>query len=104
VSQLIRYGVIAGCGYLLAIAIYSGELAIGIAPYLALGIAFGLNALFNFALIRLWHFLQAGEASARISYVSLWWLGPASSSTMPSLRFCTPLCAWAPKPHSGSGS
>jgi putative flippase GtrA len=60
-SQMIRYGLIAGCGYLLAIAAYSGELAIGIAPYLGLGIAFVLNGLFNFALIRMWAFPPSGR-------------------------------------------
>jgi putative flippase GtrA len=62
VSQLIRYGVIAGFGYLLAIGTYSGELAIGIAPYVGLGIAFVLNGLFNFALIRLWAFPRSGRS------------------------------------------
>jgi dolichol-phosphate mannosyltransferase len=60
VSQIVRYIVIAGCGYLLAIAVYSGELTIGIAPYLGLGIAFVLNGLFNFALIRIWAFPPSG--------------------------------------------
>jgi putative flippase GtrA len=59
-GQIIRYGIVAGCGYLLAIAFYSGELAVGIAPYLALGIAFVLNGLFNFAMIRLWAFPPSG--------------------------------------------
>src|SRR5262249_38792235 len=40
--QLIRYGIVVVCGYVLAIVLYSGELAIGIEPYLALGIAFVL--------------------------------------------------------------
>jgi putative flippase GtrA len=60
-NQLIRYGVIVGCGYLLAIALYSGELAIGIPPYLGLGVAFVLNGVFNFALIRLWAFPPSGR-------------------------------------------
>jgi len=60
--QVVRYGLIAGCGYLLAITIYSGELAIGISPYAALGVAFVLNGLFNFALIRLWAFPPSGRA------------------------------------------
>jgi putative flippase GtrA len=59
--QIVRYGVVAGCGYLLAIAIYSGELAIGIAPYVALGIAFVLNGIFNFVLVRLWAFPPSGR-------------------------------------------
>ncbi len=60
--QLIRYGVVAGCGYLLAVALYSGELTIGIAPYVALGVAFVLNGLFNFALVRLWAFPPSGRS------------------------------------------
>jgi putative flippase GtrA len=60
-GQLIRYGIIAGCGYLLAIAFYAGELAIEIAPYLALGIAFVLNGVFNFSLVRLWAFPPSGR-------------------------------------------
>lgn len=59
-SQLIRYGMAAGCGYLLAVAMYSGELSIGIAPYLGLGVAFVANGLFNFALIRVWVFPSSG--------------------------------------------
>jgi putative flippase GtrA len=59
--QLVRYGIVVGFGYLFAIALYSGELAIGIAPYLALGIAFVLNGLFNFAFIRLWAFPPSGR-------------------------------------------
>jgi putative flippase GtrA len=59
--QLVRYGIVVGCGYVLAIALYSGELAIDIPPYLALGIAFVLNGLFNFAFIRLWAFPPSGR-------------------------------------------
>ncbi|MGA9876178.1 MAG: GtrA family protein [Solirubrobacteraceae bacterium] len=60
-AQLIRYGIVAGCGYLLAIVVYSGELAIGIRAYPALGIAFVLNGIFNFTLIRLWAFPRSGR-------------------------------------------
>ncbi len=61
--QLVRYGIVAGIGYLLAIAFYSGELAIGVAPYLALGVAFVLNGLFNFAMLRAWAFPPSGRAA-----------------------------------------
>jgi putative flippase GtrA len=61
IRQLFRYGIVAGSGYLLAIAFYSGELAIGIPPYLGLGIAFVLNGLYNFALIRIWAFPPSGR-------------------------------------------
>jgi putative flippase GtrA len=60
-EQGLRYGVIAGSGYLLAIAIYSGELAIGVAPYPALGVAFILNGLYNFTLMRIWAFPPSGR-------------------------------------------
>ena len=69
--QLVRYGVVAGCGYLLAISLYSGELAIGIAPYVALGIAFVLNGLFNFILMRMWAFPPSGRP-ARSDLARFW--------------------------------
>ncbi|HEY2766947.1 MAG TPA: GtrA family protein [Solirubrobacteraceae bacterium] len=61
-GQLLRYGVVVASGYLLAIALYSGELAIGIPPYLGLGIVFVLNGLYNFALIRIWAFPPSGRS------------------------------------------
>lgn len=61
--QFLRYGIVAGLGYLLAISSYSGELAIGIAPYVALGIAFVLNGLFNFAMLRIWAFPPSGRSA-----------------------------------------
>jgi putative flippase GtrA len=59
--QLLRYAIAAGSGYLLAIAFYAGELEIGIWAYLALGVAFVLNGLYNFALIRIWVFPPSGR-------------------------------------------
>ena len=61
VGQLVRYGIVVGCGYLMAIAFYSGELAVGVSPYFGLGVAFVLNGLFNFYLIRLWAFPPSGR-------------------------------------------
>ncbi len=61
-GQLLRYGIVAGSGYLLAIAFYSGELAVDIPPYMGLGVAFVLNGLYNFALIRLWAFPPSGRS------------------------------------------
>jgi putative flippase GtrA len=55
-KQILRYGTVAATGYLFAIALYSGELAVGVTPYTALGIAFILNGLYNFVLMRLWVF------------------------------------------------
>jgi putative flippase GtrA len=59
--QMMRYGAVVGSGYLLVIAFYANELAIGIAPYAALGIAFVLNGLYNFTLIRFWAFPPSGR-------------------------------------------
>jgi putative flippase GtrA len=61
-AQLVRYGIVAICGYLLAIALYTGEIAIGISPYLALGVAFVLNGVFNFTLVRMWAFPSSGRS------------------------------------------
>jgi putative flippase GtrA len=63
ILQVVRYGLVVGCGYLLAIAVYSGELAVGVGPYPALGIAFVLNGLFNFSLIRIWAFPPSGRSA-----------------------------------------
>jgi putative flippase GtrA len=63
VAQFVRYGIVAGCGYILAIVFYTGELAAGIDPYLALGIAFVLNGIFNFSLIRIWAFPPSGRTA-----------------------------------------
>jgi putative flippase GtrA len=60
-AQLARYGIVAVCGYLLAIALYTGEIAIGVTPYLALGVAFVLNGIFNFTLVRVWAFPPSGR-------------------------------------------
>lgn len=60
-AQLVRYALVVGSGYLLAVALYSGELALGIAPYTAFGIAFILNAIYNFTLIRLAVFPPSGR-------------------------------------------
>jgi putative flippase GtrA len=62
VEQLVRYGIVAGCGYVLAIVFYAVELAAGIPPYVALGIAFVLNGIFNFSLIRIWAFPPSGRS------------------------------------------
>ena len=59
--EVVRYGIVVACGYLLAIAFYPGELDVGVAPYIALGGAFVLNGLFNFALLRAWVFPASGR-------------------------------------------
>lgn len=60
-SQLVRYVIVAGCGYVLAIAIYAAALAVGVPPYAGIVIAFVLNGLFNFAMVRLWAFPPTGR-------------------------------------------
>jgi putative flippase GtrA len=62
IAQLVRYGIVALCGYALAIVFYTGELAIDIPPYLALGIVFVINGIFNFSLIRAWAFPPSGRS------------------------------------------
>ena len=57
----LRYGIVVACGYLLAVVFYPGELYVGVAPYVALGGAFVLNGLFNFALLRAWVFPPSGR-------------------------------------------
>ncbi len=61
-GQMARYGIVVACGYLLAIAFYSGEQSVGVPPYAALGVAFVLNGLFNFALLRAWAFPPSGRS------------------------------------------
>jgi putative flippase GtrA len=60
-GQFVRYGVVAASGYVLAIVLYTLEVDAGIAPYLALGIAFVLNGLYNFALMRRFVFPPSGR-------------------------------------------
>jgi putative flippase GtrA len=62
VGQMLRYGMVAVSGYVLAIVCYAGELDFGVSPYPALGVAFVLNGLFNFALIRVWAFPPSGRS------------------------------------------
>jgi len=61
IAQLVRYGMVALSGYALAIVLYIGELAIGIAPYVAFGIVFVINGIFNFSLVRVWAFPPSGR-------------------------------------------
>jgi putative flippase GtrA len=63
-GQLLRYGIVVACGYLVAISVYAGELDVGVDPYPALALAFALNALFNFSLLRVWAFPPSGRTLA----------------------------------------
>jgi putative flippase GtrA len=61
-GQLLRYGSVVASGYLLAVVFYARELDLGISPYPALGVAFVLNGLFNFSLLRVWVFPASGRS------------------------------------------
>jgi putative flippase GtrA len=60
-GQLVRYLIVGGCGYVLAVACYAGALAIGVPPYPAVVIVFALNGVFNFTLFRRWAFPRSGN-------------------------------------------
>jgi putative flippase GtrA len=60
-TQLVRFLIVGACGYVLAMAIYSGQIAAGISAYAAVPAAFILNGLFNFTLNRLWTFPPSGR-------------------------------------------
>jgi putative flippase GtrA len=61
-GQFARYLIVGGCGYVLAMAVYGGQLAIGVAPYPAIVAAFVLNGVFNFVMFRRWAFPASGRA------------------------------------------
>jgi putative flippase GtrA len=61
VHQFVRYGIVAGAGYVLAVAIYALALAVGVPPYTAIIVAFVLNGLFNFTMLRRWAFPSTGR-------------------------------------------
>lgn len=61
-GEIVRYGAVVACGYVLAIVLYAVELDIGVPAYTALGVAFVVNALFNFSLFRLWVFPASGRS------------------------------------------
>jgi putative flippase GtrA len=61
-AEVMRYGLVVSCGYLLAIGLYSAALDLGVPAYPALGIVFVLNGLFNFSLLRIWAFPPSGRS------------------------------------------
>jgi putative flippase GtrA len=61
-GEIVRYGAVVACGYVLAIALYAVELDVGVPAYPALGVAFVVNALFNFSLFRAWVFPASGRS------------------------------------------
>lgn len=60
-GQLVRYLIVGGCGYVLAVGCYAVAIAIGVAPYPAVVIVFVLNGIFNFTLFRRWAFPRSGR-------------------------------------------
>lgn len=60
-AQLVRYVIVAGCGYVFAVAAYVAALAIGIPAYPAVVLTFVLNGLFNFVVMRIWTFPESGR-------------------------------------------
>lgn len=58
---MLRFLVVGACGYVLAMALYAGEIAIGISPYAAVPPVFVANGLFNFTLNRHWSFPRSGR-------------------------------------------
>jgi putative flippase GtrA len=60
-QQLLRYLVVGGCGYVLALVLYAGQLAVGVPPFTAVPLAFVANGLFNFAVNRIWSFPSSGR-------------------------------------------
>jgi putative flippase GtrA len=61
-TQLVRFVIVGACGYLLAMAIYSVEIAAGVSAYAAVPAAFVINGLFNFSLNRRWTFPPSGRS------------------------------------------
>lgn len=59
--QAIRYLIVGGCGYVLAIASYALLVAVGVPPYVAVSLVFVLNGVFNFVMVRLWAFPPSGR-------------------------------------------
>lgn len=60
-GQLLRYLVVGGCGYLLAMAAYAALTGAGVPAYPAVAVVFVLNGAFNFTLFRLWAFPASGR-------------------------------------------
>ena len=59
-GQLTRYVVVGACGYVLAMALYAIEIALGVDPYVAVPPVFVANGLFNFFVNRHWSFPRSG--------------------------------------------
>ncbi|HEX2160312.1 MAG TPA: GtrA family protein [Thermoleophilaceae bacterium] len=64
-EEMLRFVVVGGCGYVLAMALYAGEIALGVSAYAAVPPVFVANGLFNFTLNRHWSFPRSGRAVHR---------------------------------------
>lgn len=60
-GQLLRYLIVGGAGYLLAMACFAVAIAAGIPPYAAIVLVFVLNGAFNFTFFRIWVFPPSGR-------------------------------------------
>lgn len=76
-TQLLRFLIVGACGYALAMAVYSGEIAAGMSAYASVPAAFILNGLFNFALNRAWTFPPSGRP-LRSELTRFWIIGAGS--------------------------
>ncbi len=62
-EQLLRFLTVGAAGYVLAMALYAGQIAAGVSPYAAVPLTFVANGLFNFALNRAWSFPASGRSA-----------------------------------------
>lgn len=60
-EEVLRFLIVGGCGYVLAMALYALEIALGVSAYAAVPPVFVFNGLFNFTLNRLWTFPRSGR-------------------------------------------
>jgi putative flippase GtrA len=58
---VLRYLLVGGSGYVLAMGLYSALIALDVSPYAALPPVFVLNGLYNFTLARVWAFPASGR-------------------------------------------
>lgn len=79
-GQAVRYLIVAGCGYVLAMSLYVAELAVGVPPYPAIAFVFVANGFFNFVMVRLWAFPPSGRRVR--SEMTRFWVVAAGSLTV----------------------
>lgn len=60
-GEALRYLIVGGCGYVLAMALYASEVWSGVPTFAAVPLAFVANGLFNFFLNRYWSFPASGR-------------------------------------------